>query len=178
MSAGWEAVGWLVFAVGVVAAIVVLVLRAAHGHVSPGQVVMAVSLMRRAQTQISRSTDTAGSLNTSIGAARQLLWLEDHERALRVTGPRRVAAPARLRSGIVLDGLRFAYPGTEDQTALGPLSLELPAGGAIALVGHNGAGKTTLVKLLCGMYPPTDRRNPDRRRSTSPTSTSMSGAGA
>ena len=158
VSAGWEAVGWLVFAVGVVAAIVVLVLRAAHGHVSPGQVVMAVSLMRRAQTQISRSTDTAGNLNTSIGAARQLLWLEDHELALRVTGPRRVAVPRRLEIGIVLDGLRFAYPGTQDQTALGPLSLELPAGGAIALVGHNGAGKTTLVKLLSGMYPPTEGR--------------------
>ncbi|MGO9886796.1 MAG: ATP-binding cassette domain-containing protein [Solirubrobacteraceae bacterium] len=158
VSAAWEAVGWLVFAVGVVAAIVVLVLRAAHGHVSPGQVVMAVSLMRRAQTQISRSTDSAGNLNTSIGAARQLLWLEDHERSLRVTGSRRVAAPVRLESGIALDGLRFAYPGTQDQTALGPLSLELPAGRAIALVGRNGAGKTTLVKLLSGMYAPTEGR--------------------
>ncbi len=158
VSAAWEAVGWLVFAVGVVAAIVVLVLRAARGHVSPGQVVMAVSLMRRAQTQISRSTDTAGNLNTSIGAARQLLWLEDHGRSLRVTGPRRVAVPRRLETGIVLDGLRFAYPGTQDQTALRPLSLELPAGRAIALVGHNGAGKTTLVKLLSGMYPPTEGR--------------------
>ncbi len=158
ISSGWEALGWLVFAAGVVAAIVVLVLRAAHGHVSPGQVVMAVSLLRRAQTQISRSTDTAGNLNTSIGAARRLLWLEDHERALAVTGPRRVAVPTRVRSGIVLDGLSFAYPGAEDKTALGPLSLELPAGRAIALVGHNGAGKTTLVKLLCGMYRPTGGR--------------------
>jgi ATP-binding cassette subfamily B protein len=93
-----------------------------------------------------------------MGAARQLLWLEDHERALRVTGPRRVATPGRLGEGIVLDGLRFAYPGTQDQTVLGPLSLELPAGRAIALVGMNGAGKTTLVKLLCGMYPPTEGR--------------------
>jgi ATP-binding cassette, subfamily B, bacterial len=158
VSAAWEAFGWLVFAAGVVAAIVVLVLRAAHSHVSPGQVVMAVSLLRRAQTQISRSTDTAGNLNTSIGAAQQLLWFEDHERELRVTGPRRAAMPARVRSGIVLDGLRFAYPGAEDKTALGPLSLELPAGRAIALVGHNGAGKTTLVKLLCGMYQPTAGR--------------------
>ena len=158
VGAGWEALGWVVFAAGVVAAIVVLVLRAADGHVSPGEVVMAVSLMRRAQTQISRSTDTAGNLNTSMGAARQLLWLEDHERSLRVTGPRRVAAPARLQQGIVLDGLRFAYPGSEDHTALGPLSLELAAGRAIALVGRNGAGKTTLVKLLCGMYPPTAGR--------------------
>ena len=158
MSAVLEGVGWLVFAVGVVAAIVVLVLQAAHGHVSPGQVVMAVTLLRRAQTQISRSTDTAGNLNTSLGAARQLLWLEDHERSLRVTGPLRAAAPTRLRSGIVLEGLRFAYPGSEDHTVLGPLSLELPAGRAIALVGHNGAGKTTLVKLLAGMYRPSEGR--------------------
>ncbi len=156
MSAALEGLGWLVFAVGVVAAIVVLVLRAAHGHVSPGQVVMAVTLLRRAQTQISRSTDTAGNLNTSLGAARQLLWLEDHERSLRVTGPQRAAAPPRLRSGIVLDAVRFAYPGSPEETVLGPLSLELPAGRAIALVGHNGAGKTTLVKLLSGMYRPSE----------------------
>jgi ABC-type multidrug transport system fused ATPase/permease subunit len=154
ISAGLEALGWVVFAGGVVAAIVVLVLQAADGHVSPGQVVMAVTLLRRAQTQISRSTDTAGSLNTSLGAARQLIWLEDHGRSLRVTGPRRAAVPGRLKSGIVLDGLRFAYPGNQDRTVLGPLSLELPAGRAVALVGHNGAGKTTLVKLLSGMYRP------------------------
>jgi ATP-binding cassette, subfamily B, bacterial len=158
MSAALEGLGWLVFAVGVVAAIVVLVVQAAQGHVSPGQVVMAVTLLRRAQTQIRRSTDAAGNLNTSLGAARQLLWLEDHERSLRVTGPLRSCAPARLRSGIVLDGLRFAYPGSEDQTILGPLSFELSAGRAIALVGHNGAGKTTLVKLLSGMYRPSEGR--------------------
>jgi ATP-binding cassette subfamily B protein len=156
MSAALEGLGWIVFAVGVVAAIVVLVLQAVHGHVSPGQVVMAVTLLRRAQTQISRSTDTAGNLNTSLAAARQLLWLEDHERSLRVTAARRAAVPARLRSGIVLDGLRFAYPGSPDQTVLGPMTLELPAGKAIALVGHNGAGKTTLVKLLSGMYRPSE----------------------
>ncbi len=156
-SAACEAIGWLVFAVGVVGAIVVLVLRAAHGHVSPGQVVMAVTLMRRAQTQISRSTDTASTFNNSLGAARQLLWLEDHERALRVPPGRRAGVPARLRSGVVLDGLRFTYPGSPE-TVLGPLSLELPAGRTIALVGHNGAGKTTLIKLLSGMYRPTDGR--------------------
>jgi ABC-type multidrug transport system fused ATPase/permease subunit len=140
LSAGCEAVGWLVFAVGVVAAIVVLVLRAAHGHVTPGQVVMSVTLLRRAQTQIPRSTDTASTFNNSLAAARQLLWLEDHQHALRNPETRRASAPARLRSGIVLDGVQFAYPGGEE-IVLGPLSLELPVGRTIALVGHNGAGK-------------------------------------
>jgi ATP-binding cassette subfamily B protein len=36
--------------------------------------------------------------------------------------------------------------------------LDLPAGSVVALVGENGAGKTTLVKLLSGMYQPTNGR--------------------
>jgi ATP-binding cassette, subfamily B, bacterial len=157
LSAGLEAAGWLVFAAGLISAIVVLVLRAAEGHVTPGQVVMAVSLMRRAQTQISRSTDTAGNFNTALAAAGQLLWLEDHTE--QTTRPERAHAhaPARLSSSITLKNLTFAYPGSETPV-LGPIDLELPAGRTIALVGENGAGKTTLVKLLCGMYTPTAGR--------------------
>jgi len=153
-SSALEAAGWLVFAAGLVGAIVVLVLRAAHGQVSPGQVVMSVSLLRRAQTQISRSTDTAGSFNTGIATAGQLLWLEDHAAAAQPAQHRRAAVPSRLRTGIRLSDVVFAYPGAQEP-ALGPIELELPAGRTIALVGENGAGKTTLVKLLCGMYRPT-----------------------
>jgi ATP-binding cassette subfamily B protein len=159
VSATWEAVGWIVFAAGLVAAIVVLVLRAAHGEVSPGSVVEAVTLMRRAQTQISRSTDTAGSFQTSLTAARELLWLEDHEAALTAVRPgaTRAEVPARLERGIVFEQVTFAYPGS-DRIVLGPLDLSLPAGASVALVGENGAGKTTLVKLLCGMYAPVSGR--------------------
>jgi ATP-binding cassette, subfamily B, bacterial len=156
VSALWEGAGWLLFAVGLVSAIVVLVLRAAHGHVSPGGVVEAVTLMRRAQTQISRSTDTAGSFATSLGAARDLVWLEDRAAALASAGATR-PAPLRLQRGIELRGLEFAYPEGE-RTVLGPLDLSLSAGATVALVGENGAGKTTLVKLLCGMYAPTAGR--------------------
>jgi ATP-binding cassette, subfamily B, bacterial len=38
--------------------------------------------------------------------------------------------------------------------ALRGVSLFIPQGQAVALVGHNGAGKTTLVKLLCRFYDP------------------------
>jgi ATP-binding cassette subfamily B protein len=156
LSAGWEALGWIVFAAGVIGAIVLLVLRAAHGNVSPGAVVMAVSLMRRAQSQISRSTDTVSSFNTSLSAARQLMWLEDlaAERPPTEGG----TPPPRLSEGIRLERVSFGYPGSHERPALGPLDLTLPAGSAIALVGENGAGKTTLVKLLCAMYAPTAGR--------------------
>jgi hypothetical protein len=52
VAALWEAVGWILYAAGFGAAIVALVLRAAHGHASPGAVVEVVSLLRRAQRQV------------------------------------------------------------------------------------------------------------------------------
>jgi ATP-binding cassette, subfamily B, bacterial len=153
VSAVVEAAGWVVFAAAVIAAIVVLVLRAAHAHATPGDVVMAVTLLRRAQTQISRSTDTAGTFTTSLATARALVWLEDFARARRARG---TAIPAaRLALGIRVEGLTFAYG---DEPVLGPLDLSLPAGATVALVGENGAGKTTLVKLLCGLHRPTAGR--------------------
>jgi ATP-binding cassette subfamily B protein len=36
------------------------------------------------------------------------------------------------------------------------VDLDLPAGSVVAIVGENGAGKSTLVKLLTGLYRPTD----------------------
>src|SRR5204862_8291672 len=48
----------------------------------------------------------------------------------------------------------LAYPGTS-RLVLDDISLLLPAGSVVAIVGENGAGKTTLVKLLAKMYEPT-----------------------
>jgi ATP-binding cassette subfamily B protein len=68
-----------------------------------------------------------------------------------------VPVPARLSTGISLDRVSFAYPGAATPV-LSDVSLEIPAGATLALVGENGAGKSTLVKLLCGLYLPTSGR--------------------
>jgi ATP-binding cassette subfamily B protein len=151
----WEAAGWLAYAAGFVAAIVVLVVRAAHGQVSPGQVVMAASLIRRAQTQVSRSTGTANSLAQAMRAARRFVWATHY---LTPAAPAPVSpAPASLGEGIRLDRVSFAYPGA-GEAVLHDVDLLLPAGATVAIIGENGAGKTTLVKLLTGMYAPTAGR--------------------
>jgi ATP-binding cassette subfamily B protein len=58
-----------------------------------------------------------------------------------------------LRDGIRFDHVSFAYPGTS-RLVLDDISLVLPAGAVVAIVGENGAGKTTLVKLLSKLYEP------------------------
>jgi len=154
-SAAWEALGWICYAAGFVLVIIVLVLRAVHGHTSPGQVVMAVSLMRRAQAQVASASDTAGSLATAVRTARRLLWLERYASESRTAASGTV--PASLRTGIRLESMSFTYPGREEPV-LREISLDLPAGSTVAIVGENGAGKTTLAKLLTRMYTPDEGR--------------------
>jgi ATP-binding cassette subfamily B protein len=49
----------------------------------------------------------------------------------------------------------FAYPG-DNRAVLKDISFIIQPGEAVALVGGNGAGKSTLVKLLAGLYEPTE----------------------
>ena len=64
------------YAAGFGAAIVTLVLRAAHGHASPGAVVEVVSLLRRAPAAGHRGQYSAGSFAIASTTADRLLWLE------------------------------------------------------------------------------------------------------
>src|SRR5206468_11968720 len=78
--------------------------------------------------------------------------LEDYAAALAMDADQ--PAPAVLHRGIRFDHVSFAYPGTT-RRVLDDVTLTIPAGTVVALVGENGAGKSTLVKLLAKMYEPT-----------------------
>jgi ABC-type multidrug transport system fused ATPase/permease subunit len=68
--------------------------------------------------------------------------------------------PAGLpRVGIRFEGVRFCYPGRDEEVLRG-LDLFIPAGRSLAIVGGNGAGKTTLVKLLARLYDPSTLPDP------------------
>lgn len=148
-----QSLGWILYAAGLMAAIAFVAVRASDGAISLGTVLMTVSLIRRSRTQLASAAANSGNLVNTLATVDRLFWLEDHaaaELAAAGTEP----APLRLRSAITLRDLTFSYPGTE-RSVLTALSLALPAGSTIAVVGENGSGKTTLVKLLLGMYAPT-----------------------
>jgi ABC-type multidrug transport system fused ATPase/permease subunit len=62
----------------------------------------------------------------------------------------------RVRGEIRFDGVTFSYGG--DALALDNVSLDVPPGQTLALVGATGAGKSTLAKLVARFYDPDDGR--------------------
>ena len=59
----------------------------------------------------------------------------------------------RSRGDIRLRGVGFAYPGSETPV-LKDITLDIPAGKTVALVGRSGSGKSTIVQLLARFYEP------------------------
>ncbi|MBE1273391.1 ABC transporter ATP-binding protein [Enterovibrio baiacu] len=56
--------------------------------------------------------------------------------------------------GVEVKDVTFAYD--DEKTVLNGLSLSLPAGKRVALVGASGGGKSTLIQLLLGLYRKSD----------------------
>ncbi|WP_424095590.1 peptide cleavage/export ABC transporter [Moorena producens] len=63
-----------------------------------------------------------------------------------------------IKGDVILEDVTFRYSEDEDRNILQNISLQIKAGETIALVGRSGSGKSTLVKLLQGLYHPTNGR--------------------
>lgn len=144
-----------VFLIGYAAAIVFATWRAVHGQLSVGEVVLTAVLCGQVLGLVSGSAGLAQWTLRTLTAAARYVYLQDVTAPLTRSGT--VRPPERLHGGIRLDDVTFRYPGRKSDTIRG-VSLSLPAGSTVAIVGDNGAGKSTLVKLLAGLYPPTSGR--------------------
>ncbi len=148
-SAAWHALAWAVFGCAYVGAVVFV----SSGLGAPaGQVLLVLAAGARLSAYIGATVGEIGFLRGFwMDGSRRLAWLEDYAAAVAASGD--LPAPSVLQRGIRLDHVSFAYPGTS-RLVLDDVSLSLPAGAVVAIVGENGAGKTTLVKLLTKMYEP------------------------
>ncbi|MFG1866647.1 ABC transporter ATP-binding protein [Micromonospora arborensis] len=65
--------------------------------------------------------------------------------------------PTRVRGHLRLEDVTFGYPGS-DTAALAGVTLDVPAGTSLALVGETGSGKSTLAGLVSRLHDPTGGR--------------------
>jgi ATP-binding cassette, subfamily B, bacterial len=148
-SALWHALAWAIFGLAYVGAVVFV----SYGLRAPaGSVLLVLAAGARLSAYIGATVGEIGFLRGFwMDGSRRLAWLEDYAASVAASGD--LPVPAVLKRGIRLEHVSFAYPGTS-RTVLDDVSLMLPAGSVVAIVGENGAGKTTLVKLLSKMYEP------------------------
>ncbi len=64
---------------------------------------------------------------------------------------------ARIRGRLRFEDVTFSYPGS-DTAAVAGITLEVPAGSTLALVGETGSGKSTIAGLVSRLYDPTSGR--------------------
>ncbi|MGF1431308.1 ABC transporter ATP-binding protein [Kitasatospora sp. LaBMicrA B282] len=151
-----RAAGQTVFAAAYGGVILLILWQAVHGRAGLGDVVLVITLAVQVSVQVASAL---GLLTVLQGAGRIAERMADLRRwsagMLRPGGER--PAPAVLREGIRFENVGFGYPGSGTKVLDG-VDLFLPAGRTVALVGENGAGKSTMVKLLCGLYQPTEGR--------------------
>lgn len=89
------------------------------------------------------------NLQKNVAAVRRVFFFIDY--TSESDRPTQVLKP--IDQGITLDDVSFSYP--DGRLALANVSLNLPLGELIAIVGPTGAGKTTLAYLLPGYVRPT-----------------------
>lgn len=132
--------------VGVLIWIVVQI--AARNH-PVGQFVYVQQILSRAMGSASALASTLGNIDEDIAN------LFDYQQFMGLPTVRqggiRLKDPPKT---IEFKDVSFAYPGIT-QKALSNISLAIHANDHIAIVGENGAGKSTFVKLLTGLYKPT-----------------------
>src|SRR5262245_15671086 len=148
-SAFWHALAWATFGLGYAGAVVFV---SYYLGAPASQVMLVLAAGARLSSYIGATVGEIGFLRGFwMDGSRRLAWLEDYAAALAAPG--NLPVPVELRRGIRLEHVSFTYPGTT-RTVLDDVSVTLPAGAVVAIVGENGAGKSTLVKLLAKMYEP------------------------
>lgn len=84
--------------------------------------------------------------SAAIKRINSLLQLEEEKRPQSKVNP----FITRDSASIEIKGVNFSY--NEESQVLNDLSLTIPAGKKVALVGSSGGGKSTLIQLLLGVY--------------------------
>jgi ATP-binding cassette subfamily B protein len=135
-------------------------IAAIDGHTSTGVVFAFIAALNNFFDPIQQLSQLYTTYQSGMAALDKIFELLDEE-------PDLVDAPdadelTTIRGAVELDRVSFRYGSSAEDSdgawALRDVSLRVPAGQTVALVGATGAGKSTLAKLVCRFYDPVHGR--------------------
>ena len=114
----------------------------------------AVGALAAALSRLSQQINSLHDKTVKIGWYREYFDIPDKfNHSVGEAIPTRSQMPLDIE----FKNVSFKYPSSDgEHYALKNINLKIKAGERLAIVGRNGAGKTTLVKLLCGLYYPSE----------------------
>lgn len=147
-----ETITTMLATLGLFSCVAYLCIRAIEGHTSIGDITLLLiifpqlfNVMQGMSTGISSLYQNNIFLNNLFELFSLKATLKEPETPLPVP---------QGEVDLSMENISFTYP-HGSQPVLNQVSLNIPAGKVVAVVGLNGAGKTTLIKLLARLYDPT-----------------------
>ncbi|MFT4596717.1 MAG: ATP-binding cassette subfamily B protein [Paracrocinitomix sp.] len=142
-----------VFVIGGLIALAVNVSLLRRGSITLGTAYLIFQYTQILRAPLSALSDETERVQRAAGGMARTLQLLDEESVIKNTGT------VRLPDGplsLTLDQVTFTY-GDEDTpvAVIDDLTLTLPAGTSIGVLGRTGSGKTTLARLLLRLVEPT-----------------------
>ena len=137
--------------------------QAINGSITAGTIVAFVGALSNLFDPIQQLSQLYTTYQSGMAALEKIFQLLDVHADLHDAPNAREIA--RIRGAIDFDGVSFAYGARrgaaangEQALALDRVSLRVPPGQTVALVGATGAGKSTMAKLVARFYDPSEGR--------------------
>ncbi len=148
LSAAYVPLIRIIILFGFTATLLVGGIAAANGQLNVGSYSVMVFLIQRLLWPLTRLGETLDQYQRAMASTNRVMNLLETPIAIH---PGHLALPTRsVRGEVEFADVSFAYAGRSP--VLHNLSLTIPAGQTIAIVGSTGSGKSTLVKLLLRFY--------------------------
>ena len=139
----------MVIVLGFVAMLVYGGLLVVRGELNVGAYSTLVFMTQRLLWPLTRLGQTIDLYQRAMASTSRVLDLLDTKpQIIDGTSPLSVS---RVRGEVTFEKISFEYD-NQNMTVINDLSLRVPAGDTVAIVGATGSGKTTLVKLLLRFY--------------------------
>ena len=118
---------------------------AIFGEISVGQFVMFNYYVGMLVWPMIAMGESVSNMSQGMASLRRINGILKEKPEIRDEGDPSVT---ELKGDIEFRDLSFSYPGAEGRPALEHISVHVPAGETLAVIGRTGCGKTTLMNLL------------------------------
>lgn len=121
-----------------------------EGHTTPGAFFSFIGALIMAYKPIKSLSGLTANTQEGLAAVARYYAMMDTKPAIR---DMKNAKPLKIKKGTVqFKQVQFAY--NDDAAVLHGISLDVPAGSKVALVGESGGGKSTILNLILRFYDP------------------------